>query len=100
MRVPYDRFRTKIVEVDNLCEKYKEVFGFSPKFRSKLTKRTALSNSTRKIIYNFVQSNIGSHFSLIKKLCISKDLKGNPGELIWHLDLLIKFNYISLCSSI
>ncbi len=62
--------------------------------RSKFTRRTVLSNSTRKIIYNFIQNNIGSHFSLIKKLGISKDLTGSPGELIWHLDMLIKFNYI------
>jgi predicted transcriptional regulator len=62
--------------------------------RSKFTKRTVLSNSTRKIIFNFIQSNIGSHFSLIKKLGISKDFTGSPGELIWHLDMLIKFNYI------
>ena len=62
--------------------------------RSKFTRRTVLSNSTRKIIYNFIQNNIGSHFSLIKKIGISKDLAGSPGCLIWHLDMLIKFNYI------
>ena len=39
--------------------------------RSKFTKRTVLSNSTRKMIYNFILSNIGSHFSLIKKNGIS-----------------------------
>jgi len=62
--------------------------------RSKFTKRTLLSNSTRKIIYNFIRSNIGSHFSLIKRVGISSDMAGSPGELIWHLDMLIKFNYI------
>ena len=62
--------------------------------RSKFTRRTVLSNSTRKIIYELIQNNIGSHFSLIKKLGISKDLPGSSGELIWHLDMLIKFNYI------
>ncbi len=62
--------------------------------RSKFTKRTVLSNSTRKMIYNFILSNIGSHFSLIKKNGISSNIAGSPGELIWHLDMLIKFNYI------
>lgn len=62
--------------------------------RSKFTKRTLLSNSTRKIIYNFIRSNMGSHFSLIKRAGISSDMAGSPGELIWHLDMLIKFNYI------
>jgi predicted transcriptional regulator len=62
--------------------------------RSKFTKRTVLSNTTRQIIYNFIQSNIGSHFSLIKKSSISKDLGDSPGILIWHLDMLMKFNYI------
>ena len=57
-----------------------------------------MSNSTRKIIYNFIQSKIGSHFSLIKKLGISQDLAGSSGELIWHLDMLMKFNYIKKLS--
>jgi len=62
--------------------------------RSKFTKRTLLSNTTRKMIYNFIRSNLGSHFSLIKKVGISSDMAGSPGELIWHLDMLIKFNYV------
>jgi len=37
---------------------------------------------------------MGSHFSLIKRVGISSDMAGSPGELIWHLDMLIKFNYI------
>jgi predicted transcriptional regulator len=62
--------------------------------RSKFTRRTLLSNTTRKLIFNFIQSNIGSHFSLIKKVGISNDMARSPGELIWHLDMLIKFNFI------
>jgi len=61
---------------------------------SKFTRRTVLSNSTRKIIYNFIRRNTGSHFSLIKKIGFSNGIAGSPGELIWHLDMLIKFNYI------
>jgi predicted transcriptional regulator len=62
--------------------------------RSKFTRRTVLSNETRETIYNFIQHNIGAHFSLIKKFGNSSDKVSSPGELIWHLDMLIKFNYI------
>ena len=62
--------------------------------RSKFTKRTVLSNNKRKIIFNFIQQNIGAHFSLIKNAWASNGELGSPGELIWHLDMLNKFNYI------
>lgn len=62
--------------------------------RSKFTKRTVLSNETRKLIFNFIQQNIGAHFSLIKNAWASNGEPRSPGELIWHLDMLIKFNYI------
>ena len=62
--------------------------------RSKFTRRTVLSNQRRKIIFNFIQQNIGAHFSLIKNTWASNGELGSPGELIWHLDMLIKFNYI------
>ena len=62
--------------------------------RSKFTKRTVLSNETRKIIFYFIQQNIGAHFSLIKNAWASNGESMSPGELIWHLDMLIKFNYI------
>lgn len=62
--------------------------------RSKFTKRTVLTNPTRKLIYNFIQQNIGAHFSLIKNFGGSDGELGSPGELIWHLDMLIRFNYI------
>ncbi|GAH32581.1 unnamed protein product, partial [marine sediment metagenome] len=62
--------------------------------RSKFTKRTVLSNETREIIFNFIQQNIGAHFSLIKNAWTINGELGSPGELIWHLDMLMKFNYI------
>jgi len=62
--------------------------------RSKFTKRTVLSNTTRKIIFKFIQQNIGAHFSLIKTAWASNGELGSPGELIWHLDMLNKFNFI------
>ena len=59
------------------------------------TKESLLLNPYRKKIYNFIQNNLGAHFSLIKKGALSgKDNKGSPGQLIWHLEKLLKFKYI------
>ena len=62
--------------------------------RSKFTRRTVLSNNTRRVIFKFIQNNLGSHFSLIKNYGPSKGEVVSPGELIWHLDMLMRFNYI------
>ena len=62
--------------------------------RSRHIKKTVLSNYIRKRIYNFLQNNLGTHFSLLKRYFSSKDKLKSPGELIWHLDMLIRFNYI------
>ena len=62
--------------------------------RSRYTKNSVLSNNTRKKIYNFLQVNIGMHFSLLRKMIYSDVKSKSSGELIWHLDMLIKFNYI------
>ena len=32
MRFPYERFRIKVDKTDKLCDKYKEIFDFKPKF--------------------------------------------------------------------
>ncbi len=63
---------------------------------SKFTKDTILDNDIRSIVYNFIQQNIGLHFSAIKRNIV-KFLKGDQigvGQLIWHLEMLLKFNLI------
>ena len=63
---------------------------------SKFTKESVLSNPFRKNIYNFVKTHLGAHFSIIRKEIFS-DLEGkigSAGQLIWHLEMLLKFNYI------
>ncbi|MFX0074014.1 MAG: hypothetical protein ACFE96_01120 [Candidatus Hermodarchaeota archaeon] len=63
---------------------------------SKFTKNTILDNDTRNLLYNFIQQNIGLHFSAIKRNLV-KLLKGTQigvGQLIWHLEMLLKFNLI------
>ncbi|MBN1214772.1 MAG: hypothetical protein JXA99_04950 [Candidatus Lokiarchaeota archaeon] len=62
--------------------------------RSRYTKNSVLSNDIRKKIYNLLQVNIGLHFSLIRKIIYSDNKSESSGELIWHLDMLMKFNYI------
>jgi len=63
---------------------------------SKFTKDTILDNEIRNLIYIFVQDNIGLHFSGIKRNLI-KNVKGDQmgtGQLIWHLEMLLKFKLI------
>lgn len=63
---------------------------------SKFTKDTILDNDIRNLVYNYIQQNIGLHFSAIKRNIVSL-LKGNQigvGQLIWHLEMLLKFNLI------
>ena len=63
---------------------------------SKYTRDTVMKNPFRKMLYDFIKENIGSHFSLIRKE-INFDEKGkiaSPGRLIWHLEMLLKFNFI------
>ena len=63
---------------------------------SKFTKDTLLSNSHREIIYDFIKTNLGAHFSLIRKNIFTDERSkiGGTGQLIWHLEMLLKFNYI------
>jgi len=63
---------------------------------SKYTRDEVLNNKYRFNIYRFLTSNLGAHFSIIRKQIItdSSDNLGSSGQLIWHLEMLIKFNYI------
>jgi len=63
---------------------------------SKFSKETLLSNQFRYNIYNFIRRNNGAHFSNIRKSVIpdNKGGLGGSGQLIWHLEMLIKFKYI------
>jgi predicted transcriptional regulator len=63
---------------------------------SKYTKKSILTNFYRRSIYNFIENNLGAHFSLLRKEIISdnEDEMGSSGQLIWHLEMLLKFDYI------
>ena len=60
---------------------------------SKFSKETVLLNSIRKSIYNYIRLNPGVHFSILRRKALS-DESGSSGQLVWHLEMLLKFNYI------
>ncbi|MFW9929832.1 MAG: hypothetical protein ACFFD1_10610, partial [Candidatus Thorarchaeota archaeon] len=63
---------------------------------SKYTRDTVMQNRFRRKLYEFIKKNIGTHFSLIKnQLQFNEEGKiTSPGRLIWHLEMLLKFNFI------
>ena len=63
---------------------------------SKYTKDEVLNNKYRFNLYRFLTSHLGAHFSTIRKQIItdSSGTLGSSGQLIWHLEMLIRFNYI------
>ena len=60
---------------------------------SKFSRETVLSNRIRNKIYRYIRMNPGIHFSILKKKVFSEEA-GSSGQLVWHLGLLLKFNYI------
>jgi len=63
---------------------------------SKYTRDEILNNKYRFHLYRFLTSYLGAHFSSIRKKIITDNsgTLGSSGQLIWHLEMLIKFNYI------
>jgi len=64
---------------------------------SKFTQHSILDNQLRKMIFQIIVYNPGIHFSALKRKIKTKK-SGCTGQLIWHLDLLKKFNYIKKIS--
>ncbi|MHA2037027.1 MAG: hypothetical protein ACW98X_11365 [Promethearchaeota archaeon] len=56
---------------------------------SKLTRNDILKNVKRKKIYDFIEKNPGTYFNRIVK-----SLEMSNHVVIWHLSMLLKFNYI------
>ena len=61
---------------------------------SKFSRETVLSNLIRRGIYNYIRLNPGAHFSILRKRALS-DESGSSGQLVWHLEMLLNFNYIT-----
>ena len=70
--------------------------------RSKMLKDDVLSNTYRKIIFNFINKYPGINFSNLRqfsfqeyKLTTDKKInKGSVGQFDWHLNILMKFKFI------
>jgi predicted transcriptional regulator len=60
---------------------------------SKFSRETVLLNEIRRKIYRYINKNPGVHFSKIKNQALPGEM-GSSGQLLWHLKLLINFNYI------
>ncbi|MFX1278967.1 MAG: hypothetical protein ACFFA3_06080 [Promethearchaeota archaeon] len=60
---------------------------------SKFSKETVLSNQIRKRILDYIFLNPGVHFSDLRKAALPEEM-GSSGQLVWHLEMLLKFNYI------
>ncbi len=60
---------------------------------SKFSRETVLSNPTRRGIYNYIRMNPGVHFSYLRSKALSVE-SGSSGQLVWHIEMLLKFNYI------
>ncbi len=60
---------------------------------SKFSRETVLSNYIRNRIYRYIIMNPGVHFSILRKKGLSEEARSS-GQLVWHLEMLLKFNYI------
>ena len=60
---------------------------------SKFSRKTVLLNYIRNRIYRYITINPGTHFSILRKKALLEET-GSSGQLVWHLEMLLKFNYI------
>lgn len=63
---------------------------------SKYTRESVLANKNRVLIYEYITTNLGAHFSSIRKEAfpdVEDELK-SIGQVVWHLEMLIKFKLI------
>ncbi len=60
---------------------------------SKFSKETVLTNQIRRGIYNFIRTNSAIHFSVLRRMAFPEKM-GSSGQLVWHLEMLLKFKYI------
>ncbi len=63
---------------------------------TKFSREMVLDNQLRKTILEYIQFNGCAHFSILRKEVLSErdGNLGSSGQLVWHLEMLIKFNYI------
>ncbi|MHA2290189.1 MAG: hypothetical protein ACXABG_15495 [Promethearchaeota archaeon] len=62
--------------------------------QSRFTRISVMSNPVRKRLYYTIRKNIGVHLAAVKKLLQQNNPNLGVGQLLWHVDMLIKFDYI------
>ena len=62
--------------------------------QSRFTRLSVMSNPVRKQLYLTLRNNIGVHLAALKKLLQQNNPNLGVGQLLWHVDMLIKFDYI------
>jgi len=62
--------------------------------QSRFTRLSVMSNPVRKQLYFILRNNIGVHLAALKKLLQQINPNLGVGQLLWHVDMLIKFDYI------
>jgi len=60
---------------------------------SRFTRDSVLSHDIRNFIYSIIENEIGIHFSELKRKVDSVSAI-STGQLIWHLEMLLKFDLI------
>lgn len=60
---------------------------------SRFTRDSVLSHDIRNFIYDIIENEIGIHFSELKRKVDSVS-EISTGQLIWHLEMLLKFDLI------
>lgn len=60
--------------------------------QSRFTRYSILEHPLREAIYSYIKDNLGVHLSTIRDHFQTENT--GTGQLLWHLDMLLKFNYI------
>ncbi|MHA2290336.1 MAG: hypothetical protein ACXABG_16235, partial [Promethearchaeota archaeon] len=92
--IPFINSKLKLYSVDMNYRAIEDVLRALVKKKlidegTKFTKNDVLKNKKRKQIYEFVRKNPGVYFNTIVK-----DLKLNKPVIVWHINMLLRFDFI------
>lgn len=92
--IPFINSRLKLYSVDLNFRAIEEILQSLVKKKlidegTKFTKSDVLQNKKRKLIYDYIIKNPGVYFNTIVK-----DLKLNKPVIVWHINMLLRFDFI------
>ena len=93
--IPFINSKLKLNSVDLNYRAIEEILRSLVKKKlidegTKFTKMDVLKNKTRHQIYNFILRHPGVYFNTI-----AKELKVNKPVIVWHINMLIRFEFIT-----